>query len=438
MLSDAELLRRYAQNRDERAFHDFVQRHAGLVYGAALRRSNGRVHLAEEVVQQVFIKVAHHSAALSRHPALLGWLHRSTRHAVIDTIRTDLRQQKLRQSLATMPDAESSIEWEQLQPEIDQAMDQLKARDRELMLLRFFAGLTFAEIGGRLNLSENSTRMRTARALERLRHHLSKRGIKSTGAALGLLLANQTLSAAPASLVGAVLTAALSTPPATGFAGILSHIIMNKTPLLILSTSAAILVATVAATTVAAGSDAVAITSKANPQNLAAITRSIEVRHTDKTDAAQPTATDVQHANHGLATPLDAFKSLAWASDTANVTALAGMLCFDDASRAKALEIMAALPESFRAEYDTPEKFYAFLTVAHSLISGPPAADVLQHFSAVEITPDHYAIRRADSSRNFQEYHHTPEGWKWFIPVAGVEALPRILTNPTLLKLVNR
>jgi len=60
-----------------------------------------------------------------------------------------------------------------------------------------------------MNLSEDAARKRTGRALDLLRGFLNQRGVTSTSAALGLLLANQPLVAALAGLASAVTTAAM-------------------------------------------------------------------------------------------------------------------------------------------------------------------------------------------------------------------------------------
>jgi RNA polymerase sigma factor (sigma-70 family) len=175
MSTDAELLHRYVEDHDERAFAELVLRHLGLVYSAALRRTGGRTHLAEDIAQKVFSDLARKAAVLTHHPALTGWLYRSTRYAAIDAARAELRRQKLAQSLTAMPDQssppESPADWERLRPVLDEAMDQLKECDREIMLLRYFNGLTFGEVGARLNLTENTARMRAERALDKLRGH---------------------------------------------------------------------------------------------------------------------------------------------------------------------------------------------------------------------------------------------------------------------------
>ena len=58
MTSDAELLRRYALERAEPAFEEFVRRNLPMVYSAALRTLAGDTHAAEDVTQVVFCTTA--------------------------------------------------------------------------------------------------------------------------------------------------------------------------------------------------------------------------------------------------------------------------------------------------------------------------------------------------------------------------------------------
>jgi hypothetical protein len=68
-MNDAELLRRYAEEASQDAFAELVRLRIGLVYAAALRRSSGDPHRAQEVTQAVFTGLAQKSASLCRHRA---------------------------------------------------------------------------------------------------------------------------------------------------------------------------------------------------------------------------------------------------------------------------------------------------------------------------------------------------------------------------------
>ena len=216
MTDDAELLRRYAEQRSESAFAELVQRHLDLVYAAALRRLNGDTHRASDVTQHVFIALARHAASLSRRPVLASWLHTATRHAAIDLIRRETRrasrEQHAHATETVNAPATPATDWEKLRPVLDEAIDELPDRDRASVLLRFFENQSFAQLGTKLSLNEDAARMRTNRALEKLRELLARRGVTSTATALGATLAAQPLIAAPTGLAaivtGATFTAA--------------------------------------------------------------------------------------------------------------------------------------------------------------------------------------------------------------------------------------
>ena len=126
---------------------------------------------------------------------------------------------------------DGDAEWSRLRPVLDEGMDELGEREREAVLLRFFEGRAFAEIGATLRVSEDAARMRVERALEKLRAVLARRGVTSTGAALGVVLAQQAVVAAPAGLVGSVVSTAVGAA-AGGATGALGFIqLMTNTKL---------------------------------------------------------------------------------------------------------------------------------------------------------------------------------------------------------------
>jgi TonB family protein len=103
--------------------------------------------------------------------------------------------------------ADAAPDWDRVRPVLDEAMGELNEGDREAILLRFFEGRNFADVGARLNVSDNTARMRVERALDKLHGHLERRGVTSTQAALAAALAHQAVLAAPAGLATAIAAA---------------------------------------------------------------------------------------------------------------------------------------------------------------------------------------------------------------------------------------
>ena len=70
---------------------------------------------------------------------------------------------------------EPAADWEKLRPVLDEVMDELDARDREAVLLRFFEDRPFAAVAAALRVSEEAARKRVDRALDKLGALLSRR-----------------------------------------------------------------------------------------------------------------------------------------------------------------------------------------------------------------------------------------------------------------------
>jgi len=458
MPTDAELLQRYAGQHDERAFAELVQRHLGLVYATAHRSTGSRPHLAEEIAQKVFTQLARKAASLSHHPTLTGWLYRSARYASLEVSRAELRRQRINQSLATMPDTtsmESPGDWEQLRPVLDEAMERLKESDREIMLLRFFQGLTFAEVGAKLELTENAARMRTERALDKLRGHLRARGVTSSAAALGLLLANQAFAAAPAGLAANVTTTALAAAPAGAFATFVTTLLLNKMAAAVFS---AVLAAGITAMAWASlpdelsESELAALRAEYASLDHAAATGAPPVATNSEADGTVSSGATIvetvgkefvtknaagigRYRNQGQATPNAALLSYAWAIDTGDVAALAKILTYDAKARESIRAIHARMPAEIRSQYSTPEELIAFFFVADSLLSPVPGPDVLENYRATEIGSGRTALGYPENPGRL-EFILEGDEWRCVVPEAYPEILAkRILDSQALAKL---
>ncbi len=217
MNDDTRHLKRFAETHDDAAFGEVVRRHLDLVYSAALRRLGGNRQLAEDATQQVFITLARKAAVVAKHPVLTGWLHTATRNEAINVLRAETQRTRHEQEAQLMSENDDAgVDWSRVQHLLDEAVDELSQKDRDAVMLRFFAKRSFAEISRDLGVTEDAARMRVQRALERLRVRLERRGVSSTAAALSLALTANSVSAAPASLEAAVAAAASAVAPATG------------------------------------------------------------------------------------------------------------------------------------------------------------------------------------------------------------------------------
>ncbi|ACB74627.1 RNA polymerase sigma factor [Opitutus terrae] len=235
--TDTELLHRYSAQRSEAAFAELVQRYIDVVYHTALRQSGGRRDVAEDITQAVFVLVAQKAGRLQGHEMLAGWLHTATRYVAKDHRRAEARRLIREREANAMHDdpRRAEVEWDRVRPVLDDALSELKPADREAVLLRYFMGISLAEVGARLSVSENAARMRIDRALERLRARLARRGVTSTTTALGAVLANSAAAGAPANLASSITIAALSgTATGTGGAGLAGLLIsMNNTKVIV-------------------------------------------------------------------------------------------------------------------------------------------------------------------------------------------------------------
>ncbi len=446
MYPEAELLQRYAVHRDERAFRSLVEKHLGLVYAAALRRTGGHSHLAEDVCQKVFTDLARKAASLQRHPALTAWLHRSTRYAAIDAIRAEARRQKLNATMATMtetqPDENHAVEWGKLRPVLDEAMDELRESDRLAMVLRYFEGLSFADVGARMGLSENAARMRAERALDKLRHQLGRRGVTSTAAALALLLANRAVAAAPEGLAGSVAGTALAGAGQAASSGLFAALAGSR-----LFTWSVIVAGVVGAgglswRFIGPGRDGaltaeMVVAADGFSANALEVYRLMAFVHQGGSDgAATVAAPGAIPAGNGMAAAREALLSFSEASRARHVARLAQLVTFDAAGVEVARKIHAGVPARLREQLRTPEELFAFFYATDTLLSPVPPAKFVEAFVATEIKPGRAALHRPGAAPRGLEFVLTAEGWKHEIPTGYLPVLAaRILSNETLAKL---
>lgn len=226
MMDDAELLRRFAEEKSEDAFAELVRRHLDLVYSTALRQLAGDTHRAQDVAQIVFVALARKAPSLIGRTALAGWLYLGAHHAAAQAVRGEQRRRARESEASAMHElfspATSATDWDRVRPVLDDAMRELTEPDREAVLLRYFERRPFADIGSALRLTEDAARMRVERALEKLRARLKRHGVTSTATALMTALTAKATTMAPVNLAATVTAGAIAGAAAGGSASLVS------------------------------------------------------------------------------------------------------------------------------------------------------------------------------------------------------------------------
>jgi len=218
--ADAQLLRDYAERGADAAFTELVHRHANLVYSAALRQVESP-DTAAEITQGVFIGLARGAQALAPRLAaeasLAGWLCRSARNLSLnhrrDEFRRLTRERHAMEQLISIPD--DAPNWEHLRGVLDDAMAELTEADYDALVLRFFQNQDFRTVGAAIGVSDDTAQKRVARALEKLRELLSQHGIRTSAAALPVVISANAVQAAPVGLAVTISAAALAGTAAT-------------------------------------------------------------------------------------------------------------------------------------------------------------------------------------------------------------------------------
>ena len=218
MKSDAELLRDYRRRGDERAFCLLVERYAGMVQGAALRRT-GDVELAREAAQQVFVLLAKNAGRLYTGTGLAGWLHRTAVLVASNIRRREVRRGRVMKcyedhvQLTGMPGEEI---WAEAVPLVDEGLTRLPEEEQQILLAHFWQGLTYQEIAAARSSTEAAVQRKASRAFVKLGWWLGKRRVAVSGGVLtaGLGTLPQQASAAHFAAAGPLAARVLADLPA--------------------------------------------------------------------------------------------------------------------------------------------------------------------------------------------------------------------------------
>lgn len=184
-VSDAELVRR-AQKGDTGAFEALFERHRrGLL--AYVNGMTKDLQAAEDIVQDVFVRLARRLDTINPRRGASPWLYRVARNRAVDHLR--------KRAPEVLPGEEALREWlgraggdnpanALLRTEavalVREALLSMEPGDRDVLMLRFFGGLRFREIAAVLKRPMGTVLWQSRRSLEKLRRLVEAAGYDAT------------------------------------------------------------------------------------------------------------------------------------------------------------------------------------------------------------------------------------------------------------------
>lgn len=176
-LSDEELVLQACGEPSHvtRAYEELMRRYQRTLFKVCARYL-GNEGDADDVTQEVMLKVLHGLRKFEGKSKFKTWLYSITYNECITQYRKERRKQRLIRALSLDPQEEASDEKAPKLEEkggLDRWLVHVGPIEREILVLRFVAELEFQEIADIMHLGLSATKMRYKRALDKLRGKFS-------------------------------------------------------------------------------------------------------------------------------------------------------------------------------------------------------------------------------------------------------------------------
>jgi RNA polymerase sigma-70 factor (ECF subfamily) len=161
----------------EYAFSLIFDRYRQKVYSIAWKFSNTN-DMAEEVVQDVFLRVWLKRQEMNEVQNLEAWLFILTRNLLFDRLKSQSYETMARKACAnpniSVNDADHVLRHRECQELIMEAVNRLPQRQKEIYQMAKISGLSHESIARELHLSHLTVKKHMAVALKSIRKYLQK------------------------------------------------------------------------------------------------------------------------------------------------------------------------------------------------------------------------------------------------------------------------
>jgi len=172
---------RKAQRGDERAFSLIVRAYEVPVFNYVMRLVGDRA-LAEDLTQEVFIRVFQGLPKFSLRSKFTTWLFQVTKNRVLDELRASERRPRALVAIDDAPPLEvvdAPVEQVEMIAALWTAVDELNTDLKMALLLRDVVGLSYNEIADSLDTTLATVKWRIFKAREEVQFSLAREGITS-------------------------------------------------------------------------------------------------------------------------------------------------------------------------------------------------------------------------------------------------------------------
>ena len=159
------LLKRLKKN-DHQAFEVIFDTYKGKLYHF-IHNSLPLEEDAESVVQEIFVKLWLSREKIDDEKSLNAYLFTIARNQIYDHLRKLLQKRKYMKFLVTnysSASVQNEIEYWEFEKYLHEHIEKLPEKRRKIYILSKIQGLSYREIAGRLNISENTVDMQMRKA----------------------------------------------------------------------------------------------------------------------------------------------------------------------------------------------------------------------------------------------------------------------------------
>jgi len=174
-MNDAALVQQAQQELPYRtgAYEQLMLRHGARLRGICRRWVTDRAE-AEDLAQEVMLKVFFQLPRFRGEAAFTSWLWRITANQCLDHLRKrGMRQEEDTENLPDSSDEGSHEASTATRIDADRLLATLPADERMVVLLRLFVDLDFDEVAEVLSIGTSAAKMRYQRALQHMRISIS-------------------------------------------------------------------------------------------------------------------------------------------------------------------------------------------------------------------------------------------------------------------------